>query len=652
MFAMLGALSRIVTTPPETATPETVAAACALVRELMGAEDAYVIRSGDPYFVRLASELEPTAYEIKQRGYWYAWRELAANPAGTGCLLTVRERLVEELLPLAPGTPATHAACILPASESNSELLIVRGAWPEGLTPEQALLLETLRPLLAYLVANVLDGERQTRMQEQMRVLADIADAFSQAEEGERALEALATALARASRFAWVVILLFDAAIENVVERGINVARHSNTETAAQGREGREADSSPERDIRVGRHLAWTRQPYCVPDVSDPSEQMLVTDDLRPYYERAHILSLASYPVFFRDQMLGTITFCGADHHQFDEQEREFLWTLVAQAAPTIKAYRLNRELREAEQRLRAVFSNAPVFITVFDADGVVVLSEGAGLARLGQRAGELVGRSIYETTPRSIHEQMRTNIARGMAGESFDSDMATRQGDFQTRFAPLRDELGVPTGVIGVTMDMTQQYKAQRALHQANQELQAAKENAEKLALQAEYLACHDALTGVLSRRAWFAAAAAQSRPSAIAVFDIDRFKAINDRYGHPTGDLVLRMVAERIAGAVEGAGALGRLGGEEFGVLFDGSPADAEAACQRAVEAVAGTPCGLPDGVTLTVTVSAGLAGCRRVTDDAPDAIARAYDMADRALYEAKEGGRHRLVVSDRAA
>ena len=145
----------------------------------------------------------------------------------------------------------------------------------------------------------------------------------------------------------------------------------------------------PEDVNLVTIDVAWTRQPYCVPDVSDPNEQMLVNDELRPYYERAHVISMASFPVFVQDQMLGTITFCGSEQHDFGESETDFLWSLVAQAGPTIKAFRLNAELRQAEQRLRAVFANAPVFITVFEPDGTIVLSEGAGLGRLGQAAGD-----------------------------------------------------------------------------------------------------------------------------------------------------------------------------------------------------------------------------------------------------------------------
>jgi diguanylate cyclase (GGDEF)-like protein/PAS domain S-box-containing protein len=657
MFATLGALSRLVATPPKQATTETVLAACELVRELLSAEDAYVIRAGDPAFIRLGCEDDPTTYEIKQRGYWHAWRDAAARAEGQIRMFSVNERIVSDVRAPEPGIATTHLAAVLPGDESNSEMLIVRGPWANGLNADQVSVIETITPLMAYLVANVLDKTRHERLRSQMRVFADIASAFSREDVGEGALGALATALARASGFAWVPILLFDPALEHVVDRALNTSRHSNTEIAIRAQEGRQSEHSVERDIRVARRLAWTRQPHFVPDLSDRTEQFLVDDELRPYYESAHVLSMAVFPVLVKDTLIGTITFSGAEHHDFDQQEQEFLGSLVAQAGPTIHAFTLNRELRLAEQRLRAVFSNAPVFITVFEPDGRVALSEGAGLMGLGQRAGEMVGQCVYDIVPSPFNHEIRQSIERGLQGENFDTNMHFSGRDFETRYAPLKDEEGVPTGVIGVTLDVSERYRARRELEKLNEELHTAKESAEALARQAEasrqqaeYLASHDALTGVLSRRAWFELGLV-NKPTAIAVFDVDSFKSINDEHGHPAGDSVLREVAERLTDAVDGMAIIGRLGGEEFGMIFNGPLEEAERACARAVEHVAAAPYEVPSGASLRVTVSAGLAPCRRALDRPEAAIDRAYECADQALYQAKEAGRHRLVVAKAA-
>jgi diguanylate cyclase (GGDEF)-like protein len=658
MLGTIATLARLAATPAQEAAEDTVLRACSVVRDLLGAEDAYVIRAGDPNFVRLGSTEDPRAYEIKQRGYWLVWREGAANPGMPGGLFTVADRMVTGLQPLAVGIPATHLATLLPGNESNSEVLIVRGPWPEGLSDDQVDLVISIRPLLAYLVGNVLDAERQERQRSQLSALADVAESFSRSGNVNEVLTGLSTALAKASGYAWVATTLTDPAIEHVTDRALNVGRHSETTIAEQGRTGNMGPTALERDLRVARHLAWTRMPYLVPDVFDPNEQMLVDDGLRGYYEQAHILSMACFPMFFRDQLLGSVTFCASETRSFEEQEVAFLGALVSQASNTVTAFRLNRELREAEAQLRAVFANSPALITVIQPDGAITLSEGASLPRAVNAGSVLAGKSVFEVLPPAIAEATRGHIARCLAGESFSANSSAFGREYETQFAPLRDDAGVPVAVITVTMDVTERMLAERELRTLNQALRAAKEQAEDLARaaetsrrSAEYLASHDVLTGVLSRRAWFELAESR-RPSAIAIFDVDSFKAINDTCGHPGGDVVLRAVAERIAEAVGYAGTVGRLGGEEFAVLFQGPLAEAESAALRAVDRVAAEPVPLPGGSGLPVTVSAGLAPCRRQTDSPAITVARAYDLADRALYSAKAGGRHQLVVAGKAA
>ncbi|MCL4242651.1 MAG: diguanylate cyclase [Dehalococcoidia bacterium] len=658
MLNTLAALGRLAATPAQQVGEGTVLAACGLVKDVLGAEDAYVIRAGDPNFVRLGSTEDPRAYEIKQRGYWLVWREGAANPALPGGLFSVTDRMVVDAHPLEAGTPATHVATLLPGNESNSEVLIVRGPWPEGLSGDQVDLVASIRPLLAYLVGNVLDAERQERQRSQLSALADVAESFSRSDNVNEVLTGLSTALAKASGYAWVAITLTDPAIEHVTDRALNVGRHSETTIAEQGRTGNMGPTAIERDLRVARHLAWTRMPWLVPDVFDPNEQMLVDDSLRGYYQQAHILSMACFPMFFRDQLLGSVTFCASETHSFEEQEVGFLGALVSQASNSVTAFRLNRELREAEAQLRAVFASSPALITVIQPDGTITLSEGASVPRAVSAGTALAGKSVFDVLPPGIAEATRGHVARCLAGEAFCANSSTYGREYETQFAPLRDDSGVPVAVITVTMDVTERVHAERELRTLNEALRTAKERAEELARvaensrrRAEYLASHDALTGVLSRRAWFELAESR-RPSAIAIFDVDSFKTINDTCGHPGGDVVLRAVAERITEAVDSIGTVGRLGGEEFAVLFLGPVAEAEAAAQRAVERVAAEPVTLPGGDSLRVTVSGGLAPCRRQTDTPAVTLARAYDLADRALYSAKAAGRRQLVVSNRAA
>jgi len=163
------------------------------------------------------------------------------------------------------------------------------------------------------------------------------------------------------------------------------------------------------------------------------------------------------------------------------------------------------------------------------------------------------------------------------------------------------------------------------------------------------ERLAMIDPLTAVANRRYFYQRAsieigAAQRRRSPLAclMLDIDFFKSVNDAHGHAAGDQVLKRVAEIVLAGIRPYDLLGRLGGEEFAVLLpDADPATAATIAERLRVAVSAAPA-LVDGVALPVTVSIGIS--MLVPEDA--AIDPLLDRADRALYEAKHGGRDRVA------
>jgi diguanylate cyclase (GGDEF)-like protein len=167
---------------------------------------------------------------------------------------------------------------------------------------------------------------------------------------------------------------------------------------------------------------------------------------------------------------------------------------------------------------------------------------------------------------------------------------------------------------------------------------------------LELRLLASRDGLTGVLTRRAFLAAAeaacAARSGDlSSLVVLDIDNFKGINDRYGHPAGDIVLREVATACRSALRAEDLMGRMGGEEFAVLLPGLHLDE--ACKVA-ERMRRTVTGLSFDLDLAlrVTASFGIIDLDGRTLDA------AMSIADTALYVAKRQGRNRCVTSESLA
>jgi len=168
----------------------------------------------------------------------------------------------------------------------------------------------------------------------------------------------------------------------------------------------------------------------------------------------------------------------------------------------------------------------------------------------------------------------------------------------------------------------------------------------------QVQALAVADELTGLANRRHFFDVARRDvdsslraGRPLAALMIDIDHFKRINDTYGHPTGDDVIRAVARRLEARVRRTDVVGRYGGEEFAVILLDSTPPSELP-EHLRDAVAQEPIPTRSGA-LDVTVSIGLA---RLT--AGDTLETLLARADQALYQAKQSGRNRVHAGHDAA
>jgi len=132
--------------------------------------------------------------------------------------------------------------------------------------------------------------------------------------------------------------------------------------------------------------------------------------------------------------------------------------------------------------------------------------------------------------------------------------------------------------------------------------------------------------------------------------LIDLDRFKAINDEYGHLAGDVALREVALRVDSQVRSSDAAARYGGDEFVVLLpDATVPQARGLAERIREAVAATPLEVAPGIERQLSVSIGMAAVSPAKGEADlkGVAERLFSAADAALYRAKEAGRNRVEV-----
>jgi len=174
--------------------------------------------------------------------------------------------------------------------------------------------------------------------------------------------------------------------------------------------------------------------------------------------------------------------------------------------------------------------------------------------------------------------------------------------------------------------------------------------------------LAVIDPLTGLYNRRyaaarltAIAEAAAAEGGEFAVMVVDLDRFKSVNDHWGHAAGDAVLVEVARRLGQSLRSGDLLARIGGEEFLAALPATGlTEGRIVAERLCHAVEETPVQLPGGAGIAVTVSIGLAVGRAPGAGVPlrDTMRDTVDRADRALLAAKSAGRNQVTISRSAA
>ncbi len=129
------------------------------------------------------------------------------------------------------------------------------------------------------------------------------------------------------------------------------------------------------------------------------------------------------------------------------------------------------------------------------------------------------------------------------------------------------------------------------------------------------------------------------------VAMIDIDHFKRINDNYGHPVGDMVLRHLAGTMKSCLRGNEPLYRFGGEEFlWIMHCKSVDEAEHSADRLLTTIRTTPVPIPDHPAVTLTVTLGLARVGEQED-----LSSVIKRADAALYEGKHSGRDRYVIAE---
>ena len=298
-------------------------------------------------------------------------------------------------------------------------------------------------------------------------------------------------------------------------------------------------------------------------------------------------------------------------------------------------------EQRHAEQEvartknfLDTVIENVPATIIVKDArDFRFILINQAGEEFFGRPVHEVIGKTPYDILPKAAADSIAARDYELLSVDRQDyyhePPLNKREGGMQlvsTRRRIIRGPDGEPRYIMSVVEDQTEQKRAEARI---------------------QHMAHHDALTDLPNRMMLMvkineALARLRLRGDSFCIFllDLDQFKSVNDSLGHLMGDVLLKMVAQRLIAGARETDIVARLGGDEFAILqvVERNPREAAAAlAQQIVEAVT-APYDL-DGQQVVIGTSIGVAIAPDNGSDANELLIR----ADLALYRAKSEGRN---------
>lgn len=330
-----------------------------------------------------------------------------------------------------------------------------------------------------------------------------------------------------------------------------------------------------------------------------------------------------------------------------------FLAVTVLTALPTAAVLaerdRFSGQLADSEAQFRTVVDAVSDVIFRTDARGRWTFLNPAWEALTGFRMEDTIGRSFLEHVVEEDREDTLARV-RGLSSGLVDSvrcQVRYRRHDGGERWVEvlthrLLDDQGAVIGTAGTIVDISD--RVALAAH-----AEEARRRAEREAQAALLLAATDELTGLASRRAFLGMleqvleeARDTGTDVAIALFDIDHFKQVNDQFGHLAGDDVLQSVARLARRSVRDCDLVGRLGGEEFAILMPGaSMAQAVAVGERLRAACAAES--HPSCPGRLVTISVGVA-----TANAASTTNQLIQEADEALYRAKNSGRNCLRIA----
>jgi diguanylate cyclase (GGDEF)-like protein/PAS domain S-box-containing protein len=394
-----------------------------------------------------------------------------------------------------------------------------------------------------------------------------------------------------------------------------------------------------------------------------------------------HIRSWVGVPMIIHDQAIGVVALDSTELNQFSPRDAELAAVFADQVAIALENARLYQAAVRNADRMAVIYRISQqindgldlhrLYASIQQGVSEIMPCE-AFVISLAEDNG-MYYENVYMYDEGQVYPPIRREMARGIGGavirtgalfeyEDFTEEIAAQFGVYRYGNGSLpRSVIAVPLRrgdlVIGAISVQAYTPRAFNEGHRETLELLAAQaaiaiENA-RLFAETERLAITDGLTGLYNRRHFFNLASQEfrhalrySRPITMILLDIDFFKKVNDQYGHPAGDQVLKVLANFLSNHLRGSDICGRYGGEEFAIFLpETGSLEAAQIAERLRAGVAELQVESSGGM-IQITISVGVAGGNSQELGNLDQLVTA---ADNALYCAKNEGRNRVSTGN---
>jgi diguanylate cyclase (GGDEF)-like protein/PAS domain S-box-containing protein len=462
--------------------------------------------------------------------------------------------------------------------------VVAYGPWTATAARRAGRFLELAGPPLTIMFGCVADTTQKQRVQQEMNLLADVARVFARAGSMREVLSDSVSAINGATGFLTSIDVLDSRG--RITLRTTDAGRFTHTPLYDAWLKMVRAPD------RIREMILKDPRPVILPDLqNDPR----LSEEARQFYRRISLVSGATFPLLFRDEIVGLLRVGSLKPEPFAQPMVEMLQNLALQAAVAVKGARLREELvrsqrkteryaaslqaknkdlrneisereraeealRASEEKYRDMIENLNEVIYSLDKEGRVTYVSPVVEQLGGYHPSEVIGRSFTEFVHPDDLAPLIESYKRTVSGHPEPSEyrMLTKSGELRwvrtsSRIVLDGDDV---VGLRAVLMDITDRKRAEE---------------------QIRHLAYHDSLTNLPNRALMkdrLTVAVAQARrsrqPLAVMFLDLDRLKLVNDTVGHAVGDRLLQGVAERLIAFVREGDSVARVGGDEFTLLL----------------------------------------------------------------------------------